>query len=55
MLSSRDALAFDLTVMRGHDEFKRVQFSTRLQQLASKDELGLNRILYALQANYLET
>lgn len=39
-LTDREALAFDLTVMRGHDKARNLQFALTMQRLAPADRLG---------------
>lgn len=53
-LPPRQALAFDLTVMRAHDHYKRLQYQLHMQQAQNQDEMGIGRVLLTLGAAYLE-
>lgn len=53
-LSSREALGFDLTVMRGYDKFRQMRFGLAAQQAAAGDDLGIGRIYQALSLIYLD-
>jgi hypothetical protein len=53
-LHPRAELAFDLTVMRGHDRFRRDLFEAAGKRAAEQDDFGLNRIHQALRLLYLE-
>jgi hypothetical protein len=39
-LTDREALAFDLTVMRGHDKARDLRFGLTMQRLSPEDRLG---------------
>lgn len=42
-------LAFGLSVMRGHDRFRRELFRRSAEAVSKKDTLGINRIYQALR------
>lgn len=47
------ALGFDLGVMRGAQEYRRVKVQEAMAQM-SGDEMGIGRVLLVLLADYIE-